>query len=309
MNIAVVVPILIFTSVVIVVLAFGDSRSAVIEDRLQKYGFGSNQRRAADLAKPFSQRVLLPVLTGFFRLGSSLTPLKVKEKVESRLTLAGNPYGLGPAQFLSISFGVGFILPVLYLGVFKVSMGRPLEPNDALVVTALFGLGLYLLPSLWLGLEISSRQKQIERRLPDAMDLITICVEAGLTLEAAFARVVTRTKGPLADELRRALQEVNMGKARSKALKDIGKRTGVADLQSILAALVQGEEMGTGIANVLRVQSDAMRVKRQQRAQEQAHSAPVKMLFPLVMFILPAMFVVILGPAAIRLFDVFTSMK
>lgn len=300
--------ILVFVSIVMVLLAFSRPQSETVEGRLQKYGYGLASSRTRGLSIPFAQRVLFPILSNLVKLGNSLMPQNVKEKAEARLVLAGNPYGLNVDRLLTVSIIAGFILPTLYLGM-ALSTGRLPGPQEAITALALFGVGIYLLPNLWLNLQVSARQKQLERSLPDALDLITISVEAGLTLEAALAKVASRTSGPLAEEFGRALQEVSVGKARGKALRDIGKRTGVAELQSIIAVLVQSEEMGSSVAKVLRVQSDALRVKRQQRAQEQAHKAPIKMLFPLVLFIQPAMFVVILGPAAIKLINMFSGMK
>ncbi|MBI2909620.1 MAG: type II secretion system F family protein [Chloroflexi bacterium] len=303
-----IIPILVFVSVAVLILAFSHHSEAV-EGRLQKYGYGIASRRAGDLAKPFSQRVITPILNSLAKIGGSLTPKNLAQKTEEQLLLAGKPHGLTSGQFQTIANVGGILLPALYLGTARLASGRNPELKEFAIAAALFGLGAYMLPTLWLKSKISGRKKRIEKDLPDTLDLVTICVEAGLTLEAALARVVSRTKGPLADEFRRALQEVSIGKARSKALRDISLRTGVADLQSIIAALVQSEEIGSSIASVLRVQADAMRIKRRQRAQEQAHQAPVKMLFPLVLFILPAMFTVILGPAVIRLISVFTLMR
>lgn len=303
----VIVPILVFISIVIVIQALSNPKAESSEGRLQKYGQGLASKRASELAKPFSQRVLLPLFGRLIRSANSTMPENIRLKAEKRLAMAGNPYKL--EAFLTATLVLGVGLPVAYLGLIQIATRAFPSATNLLVALALFAFGIYLLPNMWLNMKVSARRKKIERSLPDALDLITISVEAGLTLEAALARVVSRTKGPLAEEFSRALQEVAIGKARGKALKDVAARAGVADLQSIIAALVQGEEMGSSIAKILRVQSDSMRVKRQQHAQQMAHEAPVKMLFPLVLFILPAMFVVILGPAVIKLLDVFTKMK
>lgn len=301
----VVVSLLVFISVALFVLALGKSHAETAEGRLEKFGYGPGTHRVRDLSLPFSQRVIVPIVRSFVRLGAALTPASMMERTEARLTLAGNPYGLRATQFVSIFVVLGGGAALLYIGVITIALGRAMERGNYFAALALLGLVIYGLPTLWLSMQIASRQKRIEKSLPDALDLITISVEAGLTLEAALARVVSRSKGPLADEFGRALQETNLGKARATALRDVSKRTGVADLQSVIAALIQAEEMGSSIGTVLRVQSDAVRVRRQQRAQEQAIQAPVKMLFPLILFILPAMFVVILGPAAIRIMGIF----
>lgn len=301
----VIVSILVFISVVFLILAMGKSPSETAEGRLDKYGYGPGSHRVRDLSLPFSQRVLLPILRRVAQLGTALTPISLAEGAERRLTLAGNPHGMRAPVFLTIVITIGVAVPLLYVAIVTVAVGRPMKQDDYLITLALLGVMLYLLPRLWLGSQVSARQKRIEKSLPDALDLITISVEAGLTLEAALARMISRSKGPLADEFSQALQETNLGKARAMALRDVSKRTGVADLQSVIASLIQAEEMGSSIGGVLRVQSDAVRVRRQQRAQEQAIQAPVKMLFPLILFVLPAMFVVILGPAIIRMAQLF----
>lgn len=301
----VIVSLLVFISVVLLILAMGKSPSDTVEGRLDRYGYGPGSHRVRDLSLPFSQRVVVPVFRRFAQLGAVLTPSSLTQAAEERLTLAGNPYGMRASGFLTIVIVVGVAVPLLYVAAITMVLGRPMTRDNYLISLVLLAFMLYLLPRLWLASQVSARQKRIEKSLPDALDLITISVEAGLTLEAALARMISRSKGPLADEFSRALQETNLGKARALALRDVSKRTGVADLQSVIAALIQAEEMGSSIGSVLRVQSDAVRVRRQQRAQEQAIQAPVKMLFPLILFVLPAMFVVILGPAVIRIAQIF----
>ncbi|HEY7467502.1 MAG TPA: type II secretion system F family protein, partial [Dehalococcoidia bacterium] len=151
------------------------------------------------------------------------------------------------------------------------------------------------------------RQKEILKSLPDAFDLITTCVEAGLGLEAALARVAEKTAGAFGEELHLMLRDVALGKLRRDALKEMGERVGLADLTTFINAVVQAESMGTSIAAVLRVQADQMRMKRRQRAEQQAQAAPIKMMFPLVMFIFPTMFIVILGPAGIQIYEQFVQ--
>lgn len=303
----VVIPILVFFSALLLVEAFGNSHLKDMEARLQKYGYGMTVTREGELSRPFSQRVIVPIFAGFSKLALALTPAKVKEATAAKLIKAGNPYSLTASQFLTVAAAAGFILPALYIGMLRSANGS-IGFNEILVALLLMAVVTYLGPRIWLNSRISGRQNRIERSLPDALDLITVSVEAGLTLEAALATVVAKTKGPLAEEFEKGLHEMNIGKSRAKALRDIGNRTGVADLKSVIAALVQAEEMGSSISNVLRIQSDSVRVKRQLRAKEQAMQAPVKMLFPLVLFILPAMFIVILGPAVMRLMAAFAGM-
>jgi tight adherence protein C len=159
----------------------------------------------------------------------------------------------------------------------------------------------WMLPRTWLRGQMKARQKLIIKALPDSLDLVTTCVEAGLGLDAALARVAEKTEGPFAEELKRMLRDVAMGKLRRDALTELHERVGVEELTNFINSIIQAEQLGVGIAQVLRVQSDQLRTKRRQRAEKSAHEAPIKMLFPLVLFIFPAFMIVILGPAVIRI--------
>ena len=168
------------------------------------------------------------------------------------------------------------------------------------LLLALVGAGIgYVGPEFWLGGRVSKRQKGILLQIPDALDLLTISVRAGLGFDAALGKVVEKMKGPLVDEFRRALAEVRVGKARREALRDIVPRTEVQPLTNFIGAIIQAEQLGVSISKVLQVQSEQLRIERRQRAEEQAAKAPIKMLFPLVGCIFPSLFVVILGPALI----------
>jgi len=157
------------------------------------------------------------------------------------------------------------------------------------------------LPRIWLSGRVKARQKEIIKALPDALDLVTTCVEAGLGLDAALSRVAEKSSGSLSLELSRMLRDVAMGKMRREALTELGERIGVEELTSFINSIIQAEQLGVGIAQVLRVQSDQLRMRRRQRAERAAHEAPIKMIFPLVLFIFPAFMIVILGPAVIRI--------
>jgi tight adherence protein C len=161
----------------------------------------------------------------------------------------------------------------------------------------------FMMPKIWLDNRTRLRQKAILKSLPDAFDLITTCVEAGLGLEAALGRVAEKVQGPFGEELTVMLHDIALGKLRRDALREVAERTGVPDLTSFINAVIQAETMGTSIAAVLRVQADQMRVKRRQRAEQEAQAAPIKMMFPLVLFIFPTMFIVILGPACISIYE------
>lgn len=232
------------------------------------------------------------------------TPPRMLDHIDAQLTLAGRPGGISAPAFLTLIFLVSISVPSAYL---LLGAGlRTSSSSQLLIALVLAGLCLQA-PRSWLSFRAKKRQKQVQKSLPDALDLIVVCVEAGLGLDAALAKVAEETQGPLAGELRRALVESSMGKLRRTALRDMANRLQVTDLTSFIAALCQADQMGTSLAQVLRAQAAQMRVKRRQRAEQEAMRAPLKMLFPLVFFIFPAVFVIILGPAAINLMSTFAG--
>ncbi|HXG40835.1 MAG TPA: type II secretion system F family protein [Candidatus Limnocylindrales bacterium] len=260
---------------------------------------GSMQARSLEeleLQQPFLERTLRPLMNRLAGSMARMTSASFAERTEKRLALAGNPGGLRVADWLAIkaiaaiAAGIGgFVLLGLLGG--DLLLGIVLG-----VVGLLFG---YTAPEFWLGSRIRRRQKAILLQIPDALDLLTISVRAGLGFDAALAKVVEKMKGPLIDEFRRALAEVRVGKARREALRDIIPRTEVPALTNFIGAIIQAEQLGVSISKVLQVQSEQLRIERRQRAEEEAAKAPIKMLFPLVGCIFPSLFIVILGPALI----------
>ena len=243
------------------------------------------------------QRVVEPAMRAPVQQLRRLMPTSMLKGVEESLMLAGEPMAVNSFLALRLVSLVGFIiLPLLLV----VASGAGITPMTLLVILS-FGVAGVLLPQMWLKQRVSQRQGVIIRSLPDAFDLITTCVEAGLGLDAALGRVAEKVEGPFADELSRTLREISLGRLRRDALRELGERTGVPDLIAFVNAVIQAESMGSSVGTVLRVQSDQLRVRRRQRAEEQAYKAPVKMIFPLVLFIFPSLFIVILGPAAITI--------
>ena len=225
-----------------------------------------------------------------------ITSSSFTERTEKRLAMAGNPGDMKVADWLgikAIATGVGAGVLFLLFGI----LGGDLVQG---LLLGLVGAGIgYIGPEFWLGGRVKKRQKGILLQIPDALDLLTISVRAGLGFDAALGKVVEKMKGPLVDEFRRALAEVRVGKARREALRDIVPRTEVQPLTNFIGAIIQAEQLGVSISKVLQVQSEQLRIERRQRAEEQAAKAPIKMLFPLVGCIFPSLFVVILGPALI----------
>lgn len=248
-----------------------------------------------------SQRIFAPLTQSLVLQMKRLLPTKMLEGIEQKLIVAGEPMTLnGFLTFQLITASVFFLLPALLIGSGTMQVGMM-----SLGFFAGFSLAGVALPQYWLRSRIGQRQNEIIKSLPDSFDLITTCAEAGLGLDAALARVAEKVEGPFADELSRMLRDIALGKMRREALRELGDRTGVPDLVSFVNAIIQAESMGSSIGTVLRVQADQLRVRRRQRAEEQAYKAPIKMLFPLVLCIFPTLFIVILGPAVITIMDGF----
>jgi tight adherence protein C len=249
-----------------------------------------------ELQAPFLERTLRPLATRLSGFVARVTSASFSERTEKRLALAGHPGNLRVGDWLGIKAiaalvgaGIGF----LGFGILGGNIGFGLAMGATFL---LFG---YTIPEFWLGGRVKKRQKAILLQIPDALDLLTISVRAGLGFDGALGKVVEKLKGPLPDEFRRALAEIRVGKARREALRDIVPRTEVPALTNFIGAIIQAEQLGVSISKVLQVQSEQLRIERRQRAEEQAAKAPIKMLFPLVGCIFPSLFIVILGPALI----------
>ncbi|MBI4757674.1 MAG: type II secretion system F family protein, partial [Chloroflexi bacterium] len=283
-------------SVVVIFIGFAISaRPSQAQARLTQYA--ARQPRTLEeleLQQPFFDRVVKPVIRAFARLVLRYTPQSTIDGIRHRLTLAGNPRGLQANDFLGLQ---GFLALILGAGGFLVLyLGKNPLPKTVILTAVFTVLGFYL-PNIWLSRQISQRQNAIVKALPDALDLLTISVEAGLGFDAAMAKVVEKWTNPLTMEFARVIGEIRMGKARREALREMAQRCEVPDVTTFIAAIIQADQLGVSIARVLRIQSDQMRVRRRQRAEQKAHEAPVKMVFPLVLLIFPSLFVVILGPA------------
>jgi tight adherence protein C len=255
-----------------------------------------------ELSKPFAERILDPGMARLSRLGRRLTREDQVARIRHRLQLAGNPPEWDvdrviALKVLGLAAGllVGAALPVLMHA----------GPLPVVGVTALFAVGGYFAPNMLIYQLGYNRTEQVRRDLPDALDLLTISVEAGLAFDAGLSQVARNTTGPLAEEFFRVLQEMQIGLGRAEAMRSLGERTDVSELRSFVTSMVQADAFGIPIAQVLRVQARELRIKRTQRAEELAQKVPVKILFPLIFCILPALFVVIIGPAALQIFHSF----
>jgi tight adherence protein C len=255
--------------------------------------------RKRELATPFFQRVLIPTAKGLGGLGRKFTPGSVTERLAKDLVYAGSPVGWDAERVLAMK-----ILAVVVFGAGFFGLGTigGLTPFRSFILALLGVFVGWYLPEWVLRSKSGARQKQIQRALPDALDLLSITVEAGLGFDAAVARVARQAGGPLGEELHRVLQEMQIGKTRADALRDLGERTNIAELKAFVLAMIQADIFGISIAKVLQVQAKEMRIKRRQRAEEQAQKVPVKIVFPLILCIFPSLFIVLLGPAVLVIY-------
>lgn len=258
----------------------------------------------SELDAPFADRVLTPLLGRMQGLGRKLTPADANERIHEKLELAGNPPGW-TAERISSGKVVCFFGALLVSLVLSMAMGLGILPTLGIVVAA--SLAGYSAPNMYLYQKAYDRSAEMQRALPDAIDLLTISVESGLGFDAAVAQVARNTTGPLAEEFARMLQEMQIGRGRTDALRSMAERTNLPDLKAFVSAMVQADAFGIPVGQVLRVQSSEIRVKRRQWAEEKAQKVPVKILVPLIFCILPCLFVVVLGPAGLSIWESFGS--
>ena len=272
-----------------------------LADRLAEYSQRgeSLSLEQIELAQPFSDRVVMPFMRRLGDISTRFTPQNVLDQTRKRLELAGNPGRIDASTFMILHFVAAVFLGGLIFAISLFSKTFTL-PIKILMVVVFTVLG-YFLPDLLLKSTIDRRQKSIRRAMPDALDLLTICVEAGLGFDAAMSKVHEKWDNELALAFGRVIREIQLGKLRRDALRVMADRLGIAEMTSFVAAVVQSEMLGVSMAKVLRIQSDQMRVRRRQYAEEQAHKAPIKMIFPMGLLIFPALMIVLLTPAALRL--------
>ena len=257
-----------------------------------------------ELSQPFSQRVLIPILQAIGDFSSRFTPQKVLEQTNLKMELAGNPIRIDASTFLASRFIVAGLFGGFLTLIFVISP-QSWKLGTTILVVLLFTVLGFSFPQLWLQSKINTRQKEIRKAMPDALDLLTICVEAGLGFDAAMAKVSEKWENQLSVGFARAIREVQLGKTRREALRVMSDRMGIPEMTSFVAAIIQSETLGVSMAKVLRIQSDQMRMKRRQRAEEAAHQAPIKMLIPMIVFIFPTILIILLVPAMFQIIGVF----
>jgi tight adherence protein C len=295
---------------VLIVIIIGSAAALVVIGLRQRAGADPLAARLAEyaergevaslaeieLSQPFIERVIYPFARRFGDFAQRFTPQNAVVQTRLRLDMAGAPRWLEPTLFLASRFFFGVVLGLVL--VFGLSASNSsIFSLRSLVMIAVGVLVGFFLPILMLESRIKRRQRVVLNAMPDALDLLTICVEAGLGFDAALKKVIEKWDNELAAAFTRVLQEIQLGKLRREALRDMADRLGVSEMDSFVAAVIQSEQLGVSMARVLRVQADSMRIKRRQRAEESAQKAPVKMVFPMIFLIFPTIVLILLGPA------------
>jgi tight adherence protein C len=262
--------------------------------------------REEELKENFGSRVFVPIVARAGRVARRITPLDARDRIEKKLLIAGSPAGWDAERVLAfkiIGAVAGFVGSLLLLQIVELSSFL------SIVVIGLLTFVGFIAPDSILNNRVQERQKEILRTLSDTLDLLTISVEAGLSLNASIAQVVRNVPGVLSSEFARMLQEIQLGVPRSEAFRHLAERTDVEELNAFALAMIQADIFGVSIASVLRTQAAQLRIKRRQAIEAKAQQTPVKIVFPLVLCVLPALFVVIVGPGAIQIFNTFINLN
>ncbi len=300
--IAVVAFILIGAVVLIIIGMRESSGEDPLQDRLAEYAARGETAtlEEIELSQPLSERVILPLARKLGEIALRFTPQNALQSTQRKIELAGSPRGLEPSLFWILRFVTAIAVGVLMAFLMTIGVKNWTWSTKILIIFGFMLFGFFL-PELFLVSKIQRRQKEIRKAMPDALDLLTICVEAGLGFDGALQKVNEKWDNELALAFGRVLKEIQLGKLRREALRDMADRMGVGEMTSFVAAVIQSEQLGVSMAKVLRIQSDQMRVKRRQMAEEEAHKAPIKMLIPMALLIFPSICIVLMTPALLML--------
>lgn len=256
-----------------------------------------------ELSQPFSERVIYPLMRRFGEMAAKNTPQNVMQETNRKLELSGKAGWVDAPMFLASRFVAAAVLGIATFLICTFSILA--QPIARALLYSIIALALgFFFPQMWLDEQIKKRQLEIRKAMPDALDLLTICVEAGLGFDAAMSNVAQKWENELSLAFARAIREVQLGKVRREALKSMADRIDLAEMSSFVAAIIQSEQLGVSMAKVLRIQAEQMRMRRRQYAEELAHQAPVKMLLPMVGFIFPSIFIVLMTPAILQIMKV-----
>lgn len=286
---------------VLAIIARGTKDGA--QERILR-ALGRLEPSLSDEVPPLKERIFRPILHTLGTQLSRFSSSKGKERTQKELGSSGISGQWEEGEWKGLQYGLAVLLGLFLFVLSSLLQVSTLMRIEALVIGGLIG---YLFPRSWLKARTKQRQQEIEKKLPDVLDLLTVSVEAGLGFDAALLKVVEKQKGALAEEFFRVLQEIKMGRPRRDALRDLSKRNSVEDLSNVVASLIQADQLGISIGGVLRNQSRQIRQKHRQRAEEKAQKAPIKMMIPLVFFVFPSVFIVVLGPAVIQIIQTLTT--
>jgi tight adherence protein C len=299
----VIVGLLFLGAVFLVVIGMRDTQQTdPLERRLAEFAARGEAAslEEIEMSQPLTERVILPMARRLGEFVTRFTPQNALQSTERKLELAGNPRGLEPATFWAIRIVLAIGIAAFMLFIFSIGSINWTWGRKILFIAAFVGLGFYV-PDMLLTSRIQRRQRAIRKALPDALDLLTICVEAGLGFDGAMAKVYEKWENELSLAFGRVIREIQLGKLRREALRDMADRVGIPEMTSFVAAVIQSEQLGVSMAKVLRIQADQMRIKRRQYAEELAHKAPIKMLIPMALLIFPSICIVLMTPALLMM--------
>ncbi len=305
MTIVIIGIIVLIVAIILIVVGMGDREDRVdaLEARLSDYvsrGETISSLEDVELSQPLSERIIIPLARKMGEIALRFTPQNALDHTAHKIELAGNPRGMEPTIFWATRFGAAIAVAVLLFFVFSVASIDWTWGRKFIMIVVFAVVGFYV-PELMLTSRINRRQDSVRKAMPDALDLLTICVEAGLSFDMAMAKVTEKWDNELAISFGRALREIQLGKTRREALRTMAERIGIPEMTSFVAAIIQSELLGVSMSKVLRIQSDQMRIRRRQAAEKRAQEAPIKMLFPMALLIFPSIMLILLAPAAIQL--------
>lgn len=293
-----IIVVVLLIAVILVVVGLRGSRDVdPLEERLAEFAERGElaSLHEIEMSQPFLERVIIPIANKLGEVAMRITPQRALDQIQSKLEMAGNPRGVEPTTFFASRFILAVLFGALMVLVYKQDLFKFTNFLITLV-TIIFG---FIMPNMLIDAKIARRQESVRKALPDALDLLTICVEAGLGFDAAMRKVADKWDNELSIAFSRALQEMQLGKLRREALRDMAERIGAAEFESFVAAVIQSEQLGVSMAKILRIQADDMRVRRRQRAEQAAQRAPVLMLLPMAFLIFPTILIIMMGPAVL----------
>lgn len=270
----------------------------LLQERLEEFSQTGEQvdLEKLEMSQPFTERVIYPLARKLGELTMKFTPQNWLNSISRKLELAGSTTKMDPTMYLASQFITAVLLGGVML-LFLTLVAKSIPVGQVFLFTIVFTLVGFFLPQYQLASKITKRQKGIRKAMPDALDLLTICVEAGLGFDAALSKVAEKWETQLSQSFLRVIQEIQLGKLRREALRSMSDNIGITEMTSFVAAVIQSEQLGVSMAKVLRIQADQMRVKRRQMAEEEAHKAPIKMLIPMALLIFPSLLIVLFVPA------------